>query len=238
MNYQQSYQDRTSLRRMARHEEPEFSNASILYSMEKFVKAVNEMEETILVPSRLLDLAVGDSNDTVSQKGLSNINTTMPHTDLYRLYNIVNKMKLELLWSQKSTDENNDDDDIDIDDRRTTKSSSTSLTTTTTSTTSTTSTDHVRLGHARCPSTTSMQSVQSASSLISSSSSSSDTDSDVGIEIDSGMETEDTINDRYANQAAENFRRHLHGLHRSIKRMTNAAEYLTLRYQADVGGQA
>lgn len=220
---------------MARHEEPEFSNASILYSMEKFVKAVNEMEETILVPSRLLDLAVGDSSDTVSQKGLTNINTTMPHTDLYRLYNIVNKMKLELLWSQKSSaDENNDDEEIDIDDRRTTKSSSASLTTTTTAT----STDHVRLGHARCPSTTSMQSVQSASSLISSSSSSSDTDSDVGIEIDSGMETEDTINDKYANQAAENFRRHLHGLHRSIKRMTNAAEYLTLRYQADVGGQA
>lgn len=223
---------RTSLRRMARHEEPEFSNASILYSMEKFVKAVNEMEETILVPSRLLDLAVGDSSDTVSQKGLNNINTTMPHTDLYHLYNTVNKMKLELLWSQKSTDENNYDDEIDIDDRRTTKLTSSS------STTTSSSNDNVRLGHARCPSTTSMQSVQSASSLISSSSSSSDTDSDIGIEIDSGMENEDTINDRYANQAAENFRRHLHGLHRSIKRMTNAAEYLTLRYQANVGGQA
>lgn len=217
---------------MARHEEPEFSNASILNSMEKFVKAVNEMEETILVPSRLLDLAVGDSGDTVSQKGLSNINTTMPHTDLYRLYTIVNKMKLELLWSQKSTDESLCDDistaaAADNDDRRV------KVRTTTT----TNDNNNVRLGHARCPSTTSMQSMQSASSLVSSSSS-CDSDSDVGIEIDSGMETEDSINDRFANQAAENFQRHLHGLHRSIKRMTNAAEYLTLRYQADVGGQA
>lgn len=96
--------------------------------------------------------------------------------------------------------------------------------------------EHARLGHARCPSTTSMQSVQSASSMVSSSSV-SDSDSDTGIENDSGMESEDQPSDRLANLAADNFRRHLRGLHRSIARMTEAAEYLTLRYQADVGGQ-
>lgn len=95
--------------------------------------------------------------------------------------------------------------------------------------------EHARLGHARCPSTTSMQSVQSASSMVSSSSA-SDSDSDTGIENDSGLESEEP-SDRLANLAADNFRRHLRGLHRSISRMTEAAEYLTLRYQAQVGGQ-
>lgn len=211
---------RTSLRRIARHEEPEFSNASILNSMEKFVKTVNEMEETILVPSRLLDLAVGDSGDMVAQNGKrgATIKDTMANTDLYRLYNIVNEMKLELLWSQKSSDEGQEEEDREIEESRRLKSRP--------------STENVRLGHARCPSTTSMQSVQSASSIISSS---SDSDSDVGIENDSGLESEEPT-DKLANIAAENFRRHLRGLHRSIKRMTQAAEYLTLRYQADVGG--
>ncbi|XP_011302290.1 uncharacterized protein [Fopius arisanus] len=218
MNYGESpanLESRSNLRRIARHDEAEFSHASILHSMEKFVKAVSEMEETILVPSRLLDLAVGDASDTVSQKGLSTIKDTMPRTDLYRLYTIVTKTKLELLWSQKSSDTQDEEDETCEDARRK---------------------NQPRLGHARCPSTTSMQSMQSASSVISSSSS-CDSDSDVGIEIDSGMENEESSNDRCANQAADTFRRHLHGLHRSIKHMTSAAEYLTLRYQVDVGGQ-
>lgn len=196
---------RTSLRRLARHEETEFSNASILNSMEKFVKTVNEMEETILVPSRLLDLAVGDSNDTVSMKGKrgSSIKDAMANTDLYQLYNIVNKVKVELLWSQESQEELKD-----------------------------VAAANERLGHVRRPSTTSMQSIHSAASIISSS---SDSDSDTGIENDSGMESEEP-SDRLANIAADNFRRHLRGLHNSIHQMTEAATYLTLRYQADVGG--
>lgn len=216
---------RTSLRKIARHEEPEFSNASILNSMEKFVKTVSEMEETILVPSRLLDLSVGDTGDTICQNGKhgATIKDTLANTDLYRLYNIVNQMKLELLWSQKSSDEGQEEEDREIEENRRLKSTSSS---------SRASTENIRLGHARCPSTTSMQSVQSASSTISSS---SDSDSDIGIENDSGLEIEETT-DRLANLAAENFRRHLRGLHRSIKRMTQAAEYLTLRYQEDVGG--
>ena len=101
---------RCSLRRIARHEEPEFSNASILNSMEKFVRSVNEMEETILVPSRLLDLAVGDASDTICQKesklGSTKIKDSLANTDLYRLYNIVNQMKVELLWSQENPAQN------------------------------------------------------------------------------------------------------------------------------------
>ncbi|XP_044595501.1 mid1-interacting protein 1 [Cotesia glomerata] len=235
--------NRTQMRRITWNDEAEFSNASILNSMEKFVKAVNEMDETILVPSRLLDLAVGDAGDTVCQKGKSTIKDTMPNTDLYRLYTIVNTLKVELLWSQKSSIEAQDEETEEEETNRRqiiksgvtngVSSPSVSPPTPSTITGSEKSVESaaVRLGHTRCPSTTSMQ---SASSVISSLSS-SDSDSDMGVENDSGLESEDQP-DRLANQAAENFRRHLRGLHRSIKRMTQAAEYLALRYQADVGG--
>jgi hypothetical protein len=68
--------------------------------------------------------------------------------------------------------------------------------------------------------------------------SSSDTDSDTGNENDSGIEAEE--NNRqdtdYSLQVAESFRRHLHGLHHSLRQMTEAAVYLSQRYQNDVGG--
>ncbi|KAL0134629.1 hypothetical protein PUN28_001436 [Cardiocondyla obscurior] len=220
----------TSLRRIARHDEPEFSNASILNSMEKFVRTVSEMEDTILVPSRLLDLSVGDGGDTISMKGKrgSTVKDTLANTDLYRLYNIINQMKIELLWSQEPT--TMADDQTMANKSHPVGSPSADLTHHHSA-----AVTNGRLGHVRCPSTTSMQSVQSVQSA-SSIAWTSDSDSENGIEIDSGLEGEECVVD-LASIAAENFKRHLRGLHSSIARMTEAAEYLTLRYQADVGGQ-
>lgn len=217
-----------SLRRIARHDEPEFSNASILNSMEKFVRTVREMEETILVPSRLLDLSVGDAGDTVCMKGKrgSTIKDILANTDLYRLYNIISQMKTELLWSQEPTR------DIETDEQVIKSHPVGSPSSIEPAHHHPTIVTGGRLGHVRCPSTTSMQSVQSASSIIST----SDSDSETGIEIDSGLEGEECTAD-LASIAAANFKRHLRGLYRSIARMTEAAEYLTLRYQADMGGQ-
>lgn len=209
---------RTSLRRIARHDEPEFSCASIFNSMERFVKTVNEMEETILIPRRLLDLAVGDAGDTVRLKGGHNVKETLANTDLYRLYNIVNQMKIELLWSKEDRVNSREDEDV-VSDKSLSVYHATD--------------NGTRLGHARCPSTTSMQSIQSASSIASSLS--SDSESDTGVENDSGLENEECID--LANSIAENFRHHLRGLHSSINRMTEVAQYLTLRYQVDVDGQ-
>ncbi|XP_025265139.1 uncharacterized protein LOC105252317 isoform X1 [Camponotus floridanus] len=213
-----------SLRRIARHDEPEFSNASILNSMEKFVRTVSEMEDTILIPSRLLDLSVGDAGDMVcklkGKRGYT-VQDTLANTDLYRLYNIINQMKIELLWSQEPTRGTEADDQLIKSHPVGSPSEMHHYPVVT----------GARLGHVRCPSTTSMQSVQSASSITST----SDSDSEVGIEIDSGLEGEECAD--LASIAAQDFKRHLRGLHRSLARMTEAAEYLTLRYQADVGGQ-
>ncbi|XP_012543340.1 uncharacterized protein LOC105840813 isoform X1 [Monomorium pharaonis] len=215
-----------SLRRIARHDEPEFSNASILNSMEKFVRTVSEMEDTILVPSRLLDLSVGDAGDTICMKGKRGctVKDTLANTDLYRLYNIINQMKIELLWSQEPQP-------TVADDQTPIKSHPVGSPSAELVHHHPMASVNGRLGHVRCPSTTSMQSVQSASSIAWT----SDSDSENGIEIDSGLEGEECVD--LASIAAENFKRHLRGLHSSIARMTEAAEYLTLRYQADVGGQ-
>lgn len=73
-------------------------------AMEKFVSTVQEMDETILVPCRLMDLKVGDSSDQLaSTEGCkSEVQAVMNHADLYSLYTMVNAVKNELLWGQKS----------------------------------------------------------------------------------------------------------------------------------------
>lgn len=48
---------RNCLRRLI-HDDKEFSNQSIINVIERFVKSVNLMEETILIPSRLMDRQV------------------------------------------------------------------------------------------------------------------------------------------------------------------------------------
>lgn len=224
--------NRNSLRRIARHDDTEFSNQSIMNAMEKFVKAVNDMDETILVPCRLMDLKMGDDGDTVvemktSSKHPGSANTgkrsnsslnDMASTDLYNLYTMINSVKNELLWGQSVAPEEDDE-------RQKSQNGGTS------SVTSTSVPSATVKGHCRRPSTVSMTSTNSTTSI-------SDSDSDTGNENDSGIEAEE--NNRQGPdcslQVAENFHRHLHGLHRSLQQMTEAAVYLTQRYQNDVGG--
>lgn len=85
------------------HKEAEFSSQSIMKAMETFVQAVQEMDETILVPSRLMDLEVGDSEEAVVLKPKTKTASERDNlkcTDLYSLYSMVNCVKNELLWGQ------------------------------------------------------------------------------------------------------------------------------------------
>ncbi|KAI5639740.1 thyroid hormone-inducible hepatic protein spot 14 domain-containing protein [Phthorimaea operculella] len=78
---------RNSLRRIARHDDTEFSKQSILNDMERFVKMVNHMDETVLVPSRLMNLPQEGDDDPFS------------------LFSMLNDLKTELLWSSGETEE-------------------------------------------------------------------------------------------------------------------------------------
>lgn len=207
---------RNCLRRIARHDETEFSNQSILNAMEKFVKSVNIMDETILVPCRLMDLKVGDAQDVTEETSTKkhgqnakreNIKDLLSSADLFDLFNMLNSVKVDLLWAQS----NGENVPEKIEQQPNSKPVQTK-------------------GHNRRPSTVSMASTNSAASVI------SDSESDTGNENDSGIEAEEPVENKDPTQMiANNFRRHLNGLYTSLQQLTDAANYLTKRYQHDVG---
>lgn len=86
-------------------------------------------------------------------------------------------------------------------------------------------------GHVRRPSTASVASSNSSTNTL------SDTESELSNENDSGIESESNNNheqDR-STELAKQYRTHLLGLYRCLEQMTEAANYLTARYQSDVG---
>lgn len=105
-------------------------------------------------------------------------------------------------------------------------------------------------GHVRRTSTASMMSTTSVSNM-------SDSDSDISNEIDSGLESDGNKSDNAqstdgsdivdacqksksmsgdkATDLAKRCKRHLNGLYQCLEQMTEAANYLTARYQSDIG---
>ncbi|CAK1544533.1 unnamed protein product [Leptosia nina] len=78
---------RNSLRKIARNDNTEFSKESVLHDMEKFVKMVNTMDDTVLVPSRLMNLPQEGDDDPFS------------------LFAMLNDLKTELLWAGAEPEE-------------------------------------------------------------------------------------------------------------------------------------
>uniref|UniRef100_V5HK21 Putative thyroid hormone-inducible hepatic protein spot 14 n=1 Tax=Ixodes ricinus TaxID=34613 RepID=V5HK21_IXORI len=82
----------SSSRRASRNEDSfTCSQQSILSAMDRFVKSVNNMDATVLVPSRLRDMDLTDKAGRAPPANLT-------HTDLYSFYNMLNDVKNELLW--------------------------------------------------------------------------------------------------------------------------------------------
>ncbi|XP_035912259.1 uncharacterized protein LOC118512232 [Anopheles stephensi] len=266
---------RNCLRRIARHDDQEFSNQSILNAMEKFVKNVNAMDETILVPCRLMDRKVGDATDTVpvapkaqhhgahhgKKSNRASIREVLNTSELFQLYNMLKLVKVDLLWGRQdaedsveesvvkgcatkkvtSSSKSNSNNTDTTGTNNSTANSSTSSNTATTDVTTTNSnnasgsekadpammTSTIK-GHNRRPSTVSVASSNSASTL-------SDSESETSAENDSGIESEGNQEQDRSTELAKQFRTHLIGLYRSLEQMSEAANYLTARYQSDVG---
>lgn len=187
--------------------------------MEKFVKTVNKMDETILVPCRMMEQKVGDETDPSTSLNPKSKNTHTVHqllnsADLFELYNMLNGVKDGLLWG--SLEEKTSTD----------KATTPTVTAIATPPATTTATK----GHIRRPSSVSVTSTNSSTSTI------SDTDSESGvIENDSGID-ESATEEAKVDKIAQDFKRHLHGLTHSLRQMTETARYLTWRYQYDIGG--
>ncbi|XP_065573275.1 uncharacterized protein LOC136035413 isoform X1 [Artemia franciscana] len=196
----------------------EFSQQSIVSVMDRFVKAVANMNENILVPRALMDGKVGFDSDlerNVAPKSRSFIRN-LQAADLYNLYQTLNKIKTELTWASSSQEENC------IEFTKPQKSKS-------------------LLGQnpGRRPSSGSLP-MSSASSL---SAAVSDTESEIGTDQDtedSGVETErditfDESEEDCVQKVAHQFRKHLLGLHKSLEHLTDTANYLTKRYHTEIG---
>uniref|UniRef100_W8AZ13 Dentin sialophosphoprotein n=1 Tax=Ceratitis capitata TaxID=7213 RepID=W8AZ13_CERCA len=298
---------RNCLRRIARHDEPQFSKDSIVNVMERFVKTVKVMDDTILVPCLLMDRQVGDSTDIIPAPGKNstsnqhtlehsvahgkrsaahskNVHEFLSSSELFNLYNMLKVLKTDLLWTGK--DESEDDENDVCSEQRvneadtvaytrydSNKSDAVSVTSSTeavgavsksastaTAPTTTATNKSSGKGHNRCPSTASVASIVSTTSA----GNLSDSESEISNENDSGMESEghksdnqpsstesvsgsddtdsraaavanSTANADKATELAKRCRRHLNGLYQCLEQMTEAAHYLTVRYQSDIG---
>lgn len=151
-------------------------------------------------------------------------------SDLFNLYNMLNSVKVDLLWGRQ-------DEAIESVENAVASLvlDSSSLATpeecdaaSQANTIAVNNANNVK-GHIRRPSTASMMSTASASSTI------SDNESEISNENDSGIESETQHEQDKSDQLAKQFRTHLLGLYKCLGQMTEAANYLTSRYQSDVG---
>lgn len=210
----------------------------------------------------LLNLQVGDATDTIvpesngsspskhhhhhhhhhahssanGKKKRASIHESLSSAELFTLYNMLNGVKLDLLWGRNSEEQpeemqNQLDEDKQLSVSSVPSSSAAAAAAAVNLTSDTnannSSTKDVK-GHARRPSTASVASSNSATTL-------SDSDSEISTENDSGIESECKHETDKSRDLARQYRKHLLGLYRCLEQMTDAANYLTARYQSDIG---
>lgn len=137
--------------------------------------------------------------------------------ELFNLYNMLNGVKTDLLWGRNSEEQ---PEEALAGQKSIAKTDSQS-----------TIDSKQQKGHVRRPSTASVASSNSSTNTL------SDTESEMSNENDSGIESETNNNHEQdkSTDLAKQYRTHLLGLYRCLEQMTEAANYLTARYQSDVG---
>lgn len=236
MKMETSHRTKSNLNKtLFNQKETGYSSHSIIQRMENFVEAVHEMDDTILVPSRLMDLKVENTATKTSTPGggvdcksasLVAILTNLP--DLFTLYTMVRNLKNQLQWGTKDQHCSTFGDSA-VDEDRISQHSGYGTSTAVYLTAPLLSVK----GHARRPSTASVSSTNSsAASVI------SEPDSEASMENDSGIDAEldACIKVSTLDLLEQNFQRHLRGLGDTLNQLTEAAHYVTKRYQKDVLG--
>ena len=211
-----------------RNQQPSLSKKSADSALEQFRQAVDRMEQTILVPTKLMDMPLtidttsADLNsenvsDAISVLSGAVLNFFLAElqeamTDLHNIYTTLRSLRDELNWTGLATAFGTPTESLSA------------------------ATAGLLLGNSRQqPWTGSMASLvesSSSSSAYSSygGSSGSDSESLAGEETASSIGGSDV-----AVELTDQFRRHVTGLHRTMERMTHMAGYVTQRYQAEVG---
>lgn len=159
------------------------------------------------------------------------VHESLSSAELFSLYNMLNGVKLDLLWGRNSEEQPEEmQNDIDEEKQSCASSNHVPSATSTVDSNANNSSNNTKdgKGHARRPSTASVASSNSATTL-------SDSDSEISTENDSGIESECKHETDKSRDLAKQYRKHLLGLYRCLEQMTDAANYLTARYQSDIG---
>ncbi|KAI1285931.1 hypothetical protein HDE_11393 [Halotydeus destructor] len=198
--------------------------------MDRFVKSVNNMNSTVLVPSKLRDMDMPGHHKTLR------IPPPLTNTDLYCFYVMLNDVKRELLWGLGSG--------VSL-APLVRYNQSRSASATTASITSSSSNSNVQQQplatplqqllpskqHVRNRSDDSLRSLGSTAS----SSSDQDTDSEVDSLLTERTDRENSsIVDEHTLHLAAAFRQHLQGLMTILHQLADSADYLSSRYQEDI----
>ena len=197
-----------------------FSQQSVLCAMDRFVKCVNNMISTVLVPSKLKDMNtstnIGNAKDVNNTKGIrngldysgsNNEHCVFVNSDLFKFYNMLNEIKKELLWGNGNiTNATNLEFSNPIDHQNFIIN---------------------RNKHTRQPSDDSLGSL--SSNLFYSDQEMDDS------ETDSFLTDRDSI-DEPKSHLAESFRYHLQGFHTILNQLADSADYITARYQKEIDG--
>lgn len=220
-----------------------FSQQSVLYAMDQFVKSVINMQSVVLIPSKLKDMDVDATQRKVKFKDLKQIKqirdanyyhcfhrhavcslskpSILANSDLFTFYNMLNEMKKELLWGNGNISsltnvscnfENNQTALSNI--QRTCC--------------------QINNKHNRPSSLVSLGSLGLTPSTMSilSTSNNSDQETDDS-ETDSLLTDRDSIGE-HTSRLAASLRYHSQGLYSILKQLTDATDYISLRYQQEL----
>lgn len=211
------------------------SQQSIFSAMDRFVKAVNNMDATVLVPSKLRDMDI-NSGGSHSKRIHRRVPPALANTDLYSFYLMLNEVKKELLWgpgtgavaaatmgsSLMASGRSSPRECIH---------SSSSIASSVLTSSSSTSINHFNNQQSSTKQHSRQPSDDSLGSLGSSTVSSSEQDTDS--EVDSLLTDRDSV-DEHTSHLAAAFRHHLQGLHTILHQLADSADYLSSRYQEEI----
>lgn len=187
--------------------------------MDKFIKSVNNMNSTVLVPSKLrdMDVATGKNSDSYMT-----IPPCLRNADLYTFYSMLNEVKHELLGDPSNmstlnciTSPSTTNDHLSRESKSTPSAFNGAY-----------NKDIMNRAckHTRQPSDDSLGSL---GSIISS-------DLETDSETDSLLADRDSTSGEHTAHLAAVFKHHLQSLHTILHQFADAADYLSVRYQQEI----
>ncbi|XP_054706650.1 mid1-interacting protein 1A-like [Uloborus diversus] len=190
------------------------SQQSVISAIDRFVRSVNNMDETVLVPSRLRDMEVQNRRKNCPPPPVG-----LQHQDLYSFYSMLKDVKNELLWGPSSVGAT----------LFPVVSSLSGMSSPRRPPMSIMMTSGMPMGMTMGMTTTRQP---SDDGLGSSTGCSSDQDTDSDFE--SIMTDRESMIMEQTSHLATAFRHHLHGLHAILHQLADSADYLSKRYQEEI----